>query len=143
MNNNYTISSSANPFAITFSNLSLSLIDAGTAIERFTFSYTYDKLVIPSTAITNDNTQAECYFNGTTMSAALYTKRNTSTGSVNATTKGGPWTNWPYAAEVNETRSGGANVPNCYEQPGTPITTGLASQPTSSSCGCYYRNVDL
>lgn len=149
---NLTISSSDNPFAISFTNASLTLLDAGTGDERYFFSVAMDKLVVPSSSITNDNHNANCYYNGTMFQAALYTKRT----GVNGTSMGNAtesidsslgWVNWPYAVEVNQTIHGGQDVPNCYkldnEVPGTRITTGLAAQPTADECACVWRNYNL
>lgn len=150
----YNVSSADNPFSITFSNQSLTLVDAGTATERYTFSMPMNKLVIPGTPITTDNMQAQCYFNGTLLNASLYTRMNgtnttNSMPSSSSTTSDGQvaWQPWPFAASINQTISGGDNVPSCFEvangRVGAPVTNNLGAQPASSQCGCFYRNFDL
>lgn len=146
------ISSSDNPFAITFANASLTLLDKDATNERYHFKIKMDKLVVPVTPITDDNRNSHCFFNSTEFEASLYTKKT----GVNGTTLGNAtqvtdsslgWVNWPYAVEINQTIGGSQNTPNCYELEngvlGTRITTGLASQPTGSQCACNWRNYDF
>jgi hypothetical protein len=145
------ISSTPNPFAITFSNVSLSLVDPGSLDERYSFSVSLDKYVIPSEPILPNNEIAGCYYNGTTLEGSLYTKKTAAGGngttSPNDGGQGQNFVNWPYAAEVNQSIAGGSNVPACYPGDGvvqgSRITSGLAPQPTTSDCGCNWRNYDL
>ena len=151
-NSTYTISSTDNPFAIVFSNATLSLVDAGTSQERYTFSIPLQKKVSPSTAITTDNAAASCYYDNAQLEASLYTKmlntynatsQNSSTASTGSADT---FQAWPFAAEVAQTATGGANVPTCYEgvegTNGDRITNGLTPQPSTDTCACEYKNFD-
>ncbi|MCJ1339284.1 hypothetical protein MMC09_004573 [Bachmanniomyces sp. S44760] len=158
---NFTISSTNNPFAIYFSNLSMTLLDANTSTERYTFSFSSDKTVVPSAAITTDNSQSSCNFNSTIFSASLYTRQRNiypanSTTSASSTSSIGPSTPtstsagsiqpWPFAVEVSQSIGGGANVPQCFKvvngNAGDRITDGLAPRSSQDICNCVYKNYD-
>ena len=150
------ISSSDNPFTVDFANATLSLNDAGTSQERYTFSIPLQKIVVPTTAITTDNAAASCYYNNTQFQASLYTRMPSSynatqnppttgvTPSSTSTTDG--FQAWPFAAEVAQTSEGGADVPACYEgvngNNGNRITNGLEPQSSTDMCTCEYKNFD-
>lgn len=139
----YQISSTDNPFAITFKNAPLSLLDSGLDSERYRFQITTDKVVQPSGSITDDNSQATCYYNGTNLQAYLYTKMAkgypTTQQTIDAT-----YPPWPFAVRVEQVIAGGNNVPNCYKtnngQLGQRISSGLDAQDAGSLCSCLYKN---
>ena len=145
----YQISSAENPFAIIFTNLSLTLLDTGLGNERYHFSFFYDQAIHPTSSITTDNSQALCYFNGTTFGADLYTRKNLDEDVRTSFDKDATntWQTWPHAVEVMQTISGGQNVPNCYESVdgnlGARITSGLDPRPTQDQCECLWKNFDL
>lgn len=153
---NYTISSTDNPFAINFGNASLRLLDANAATERYHFRVPITKLVVPSVAITSDNTMATCFFNGTIFEANLYTKipntyppaspSSTSAAASSSSTAGGGFGSWPYAVEVTQTIGGGNGVPVCFHgvnsNLGAEITTGFTAQAAGDMCSCVYKNYD-
>jgi hypothetical protein len=68
------ISSTTNPFSISFKNTDLELLDEGKDTERYRFSLQTLKTVSPSDDITGDNSAAECDYNDSTLSGYLYTK---------------------------------------------------------------------
>ncbi len=148
----FVISSTDNPFALDFTNVSMRLVDAGLSSERYTFSVTTNKTVIPSAAITRDNTLATCFYNGTTFRAELYTKMSKvyqSAASPSTTPDLGNSTGerfqlWPYAIRVEESIGGGDNVPACYRTTdgnlGERITDGLSAQPSGDKCSCLYKD---
>lgn len=148
----YMISSTKNPFAFNFNNLSMVLIDANRTTERYAFSIPITKPVIPLVAITADGTQANCVFSNTVLQAKLYTKMSktfpnsttTATSASSVVTTVDVFKAWPYAVEISESIGGGPNVPSCYEMingnQGSPITTGIYPQPSNESCSCTYRN---
>ena len=149
---NLTISSSTNPFSISFANVTLKLEDKGTGSERYSFSTPLDKFVVPDASLTDDNGEASCWFNRTEFTANLYTRKPaagaTSLGSkTDAEQLSSQWTEWPHAIEVNQTIRGGQDVPNCYEPSNgdsrSRISTGLPVQPTNSLCECAWRNFAL
>ena len=156
-NGTLTISASHDPFAIDFSNASLSLVDAGTSQERYTFSIPVQKTVFPTTAITTNNVAASCDYDNTQLQASLYTRMpntyNVSSQSSSTTQTLSTSTNstngfqaWPFAVDVTQSIGGGANVPACYESAngnnGDRITNGLEPQSSTDMCTCEYKNFD-
>lgn len=70
----YTISSTENPFSISFKNADFELLDEGKDTERYRFQISSTKTVTPSTNLTDDNASTECNFDNTDLQAYLYTK---------------------------------------------------------------------
>lgn len=70
----YQISSTENPFSISFKNADLELLDQGQDTERYRFQLDQTKTVSPSQSITDDNAAVECDFDNTSLQAYLYTK---------------------------------------------------------------------
>lgn len=146
---NVTVSSTHNPFGITINNQSIMYInDGGGNGPRYAFNFTQSKSVVPSTAITDDNSQTLCFFNQTIFSAVMWLSNSTGDQpSLSAPSGSGGYTPWPFAIEVTQTATGGQDVPACYLTEngavGQQITTGLDPQPSSNQCTCLYRNFDL
>ncbi|MCJ1245969.1 hypothetical protein MMC30_003173 [Trapelia coarctata] len=145
----YLISSTNNPFAINFVNASLNLVDANTPTERYTFTIPINKVVVPSTSITADNTMAACQFNNAQFQANLYTRMANTYPSNSSSPSSDPISGvepWPYAVEVIQSIGGGANVPACYKVHdgnfGARVTGGLVPQPSGQNCNCTYKNFD-
>lgn len=147
----FSISSSANPFAITFTNASLKLVDQNLITERYTFSAAADKVVVAS-----DAANVRCYYNGTTLNASMYTRLqqvypdrsySSTVSSAAPASTGGAYSGgqqlWPYAVELNQTIGGGAGVPDCYRfENGNPVerlTQGLKSEASDDVCSCIYK----
>ncbi len=148
---NFTISSTDNPFSIAFSNISLQLWDKGMENERYAFQLPMDKPVSPSAPITDDNTNAICYFNRTVLQAYLYTKRGKTYPAASSTPSSGKGSSsstseWPYAVKIEQVISGGGDVPQCFKKvngnTGDRITTGLAPKRATDQCSCLYQNFD-
>lgn len=143
---NLTISSKNDPFGIVFGAkpLTYHASSSNSSSPRYTFSFTLPKKVIPSSAITSDGSQAECFFNQTIFTGNIYlsASRNYPSDSSKDSTSIGGYTQWPHAVEVTQMASGGTNVPNCYETgTGAPITdAGLTPQAGNFECSCDYRN---
>ena len=148
---NLSISSSANPFAITFTNASLNLVDQSLITERYTFSAAVDKMVIPS-----DAANVHCYYNGTTLNASMYTTLQqvhpdrsypSTVSSAAPASTGDAYSGgqklWPYAIELNQTIGGGAGVPDCYRfENGNAVerlTQGIKSEASDDICSCIYK----
>lgn len=156
----YMISTTSDPFAISFMNVSLTLVDSGSSNERYTFALPSAKYVIPSSIITNDGTMAGCYFNNTHIEGSLYTKKlNTYPSNLTTTTSTPPATttaatnglitsetfqSWPYAIEFVQSAAGGFNVPDCYHvvngNIGAGVNYGFTTQSSRHICDCSYRN---
>ena len=145
---NLTVSTSDDPFGLTFSDKALTYISSSTdgSSARYTFSYTMSKQVDPLIALTQDNAATTCFYNQTTFTGTLYLSqpRNYPPGNLAESTSLGGFQQWPYAVEVTQTAIGGTDVPNCYKTVdgilGDSITYGLEPQPSTSQCSCDYRN---
>lgn len=150
---NISISSSTNPFSLSFSSEPLTYIN-NASNPHYTFSFTQAKTVIPTTALTDDNAASTCFFNATRVTGVLYlSSASTSSSSSSdalparnytqdASAEG--YTPWPYAAEVMQVSHGGADTPACYETVdgvvGARITQGFTDQLADEVCVCDYRN---
>ena len=145
---NLTVSSTLNPFSISFSDQPLTYISSSSnaTSPRYTFNFTMQKPVIPSSAITDNNAAAECFFNQTIFSATMYLGAALTFPSEELAGMSGVggYTPWPFAVEITQTSPGGQDVPACYETVngavGNRIINGLTPEPTSSTCLCDYRN---
>ncbi|KAK4193491.1 hypothetical protein QBC35DRAFT_481768 [Podospora australis] len=167
----YTISSSSNPFAPSFTNVSLSLVDANQPSERFSFSFIHPKLV-SSQSTSDDNKILKCWFNTTVLSATIWTRRRASypanitsatlpSSSTDQKTPREKWPPWPFAVEIQETQGESDEVPDCFDagtgQRVNPALVALAGSRNSTNtaagvtkrqeegnqCGCFYKNFDL
>lgn len=134
---NYYISSTQNPFMLTFTNVSLTLEDAGAATERYTFNVSMQQVVYPTTSITSDNNAATCYYNSTTFQASLYTSMEKSYAS--GTSNSSSFEAWPYAIRVEELSPDG---PDCMDSV-TGARVNVAAGSSGESCDCLYSNYDV
>ena len=141
---NLTISSTNNPFAVSFTNQSLTYVSTPDNLtsDRYTFSFDIQKPVAPSASITDNNAATLCLYNST-FTGVLYADASRSVPSAelaNSTNIGG-YTQWPYAVEVTQT-SGSA--PECYDTVngniGAKILTDLTPDTVGQDCSCKYRN---
>lgn len=144
----YVISTSTNPFVLSFTNISLSLLDANTNDERYHFSLPFDQFTVPSSDIRGGNLRAGCYFNQTAIEGNLYTRKPFQNTSPNLKRRASnEWEEWPFAVNVTQSIRGGQDVPNCYElnnaDLGARITNGLEQQPSDAVCECGWKNFDL
>ena len=143
---NLTVSSSNNPFALTFTNATLSLVNQGTANEAYSFSVPMQKIVVPTTALTSDGSTTECLYNNTIFQASLYTKKSKTyppgaqNGVVDTTKQYGAW---PYAVDVEQAIGAGSGVPDCYKVVngvrGDKVDIGTVTS-ARSTCMCLYQN---
>jgi hypothetical protein len=94
----YQISSTKNPFSISFTNADLTLLDEGEDSERYHFQLQDTKTVSPSTSITDDGASVECEYDNTSLQAFLYTKMQKSyPDTANGDEDGGPaYPVWPW-----------------------------------------------
>ncbi|KAF2017881.1 hypothetical protein BU24DRAFT_161708 [Aaosphaeria arxii CBS 175.79] len=139
----YQISSTDNPFSISFKNTDLELLDQGKDTERYRFQLSSTKTVSPSTGLTKDNEAASCEFQGTSLQAVLYTKM--AKGYPDASkgeSDGSPsYPVWPFAVRVEQSVGGGESIPSCKASgSGNSITEGLEPQDAGSLCSCLYKN---
>ena len=145
---NLTVSTTDNPFDISFSDKDLTYISASDDPDsaRYTFSFTMPKQVDSLIALTQDNADTTCFYNQTAFTGTMYLSldRTYPTGSDVSSTSLGGYEQWPYAVEITQTAYGGTDVPNCYKtlngQLGDRITESLDPQSSDSECLCDYKN---
>jgi hypothetical protein len=137
----YTISSTDNLFSVVFTNLTLSLINAGQSNEHYYFSTNMQKPTKPSVALTNENLASTCYFNQTSFQGYLYTKmaKTFPNGESNTTVTGQPFADWPYAVRVEQMSGGGSGTPTCLGPQGQSLGDFSVSDP-AQLCECLYLN---
>lgn len=138
----YKISSTDNPFSISFKNADLKLLDEGKDNERYRFQIDQTKTVSPSTNLTSDNAVVECDFVGN-LQGVMYTKMAKEYPSDQDPDARTSYTTWPYAVKVEQTAAGGDNVPNCYKttssgQHGESVR--LDAEDKTTMCSCLYKN---
>jgi hypothetical protein len=160
----YKISSTSNPFSITFKNAPLELLDAGKESERYKFQLQQLKSVSPTTSLTTDGAAVQCDYPNTNFQASLFTKKTKSYPDDTTMGAGSPsYTTWPFgksayssrlyldavadvvvlAVLIEQSTAGGQNVPSCYKmadgQEGAQLDA-LDAQPGGTLCSCLYKN---
>jgi hypothetical protein len=151
---NLTLSSTNNPFALTFTNQSLtyhhsSSDDDGNASSppMLTFAFTLPKTVVPTSAIASDNAATQCFFNNTVLSGRIYLAASSSESVSSEAAAGADSSEqWPYSVEVLQSSVGGQGTPDCYKTVdgglGERVTEGL--EPITAAgeeeCRCEYSN---
>jgi len=141
----YEISSSDNPFAPSFANISLALLDDKLQTERFMFSFVTGKSVTSSTPLDGSNQVATCRYPVTSMHATIWTRIRASypanisatAAPVNASNAFAPW---PFAVEVTQETT---DVPQCRDAKGTTVGGDLRPKGMASTCRCVYVNHGL
>ncbi|KAF2234139.1 hypothetical protein EV356DRAFT_515800 [Viridothelium virens] len=156
---NHSVSAPSNPFAISFSSEPLTLLDAGQATERYALNFTLPKQVSPSSPITSDGGATTCFYNGTVLSAELYTRMNATypgagqgqggAGGAGAGFGGGAgasYTPWPFAVQVQQLATGEQGVPDCYRlvngAVGERVSVESEEVEEADECSCVYQNFD-
>jgi len=136
----YEISSAMNPFLLDFKSTPMVLKDEGNSTEHYWFQVTVDKTVTPLHAISSDNSQSVCYYNGTSFTGYLYTK--IASDNPQASPTNGTWPSWPYAVRAEQTMSGGSGVPTCYETNNGALGQEIQINSTDFGelCDCLYIN---
>ncbi|KAK3695291.1 hypothetical protein B0T22DRAFT_438302 [Podospora appendiculata] len=151
----YVISSSDNPFAPSFANVSLTLLDGNQYTERFTFRFPMAKAVVPATATATGPGPgpAVCWFNSTVVSATIWTRMRASypasiTGVPSPTNASYTFAPWPFAVEVKQSQEAGEDVPDCRDASGRAVDSGGGGGgggggTGSGECACWYSNYGL
>jgi hypothetical protein len=146
---NLSISSTDNPFELSFSaqNLTYINIKDNSSSARYTFNFEMSKAVIPSTSLLSSGAAAKCFYNSTILSGTLYLSAPASypnATTANNTPGVGGYTTWPFAIEISEQSPGGQDIPACYQlvngNVGNKILTAVTPEPESQTCVCEYRN---
>lgn len=138
----YEISSSSNPFAPQFTNVTMTLLDGNSYDERLVFNFSLPKMVAASGDVSADNRAATCVFADTAFRATLWTRRKgdaaigAANGNATVVTNGSKWADWPGEVEVVQVKTGG---PQCKDLDGNAI--GVAAG--RGQCTCRYANFGL
>ncbi|KAH7153160.1 hypothetical protein EDB81DRAFT_447944 [Dactylonectria macrodidyma] len=135
----YTISSTENPFAPSFTNRSLAVLDAGKPTERLRFFYSMSKEVVPSENLTSNNRAATCTFDETRFEATLWTRRR-GNDTVDPASDDIKFGAWPGDAEIVQSKSGTLGPLKCEDSNGNRIGNVQAKPGT---CECRYSNIDV
>ncbi|KAF4556103.1 Hypothetical protein D9617_1g079780 [Elsinoe fawcettii] len=144
-----SVSSSRDPFSIPLKGQNLTYVNDNNN-PRYTFIFTYPKVVVPSAAIGTNNAATTCYFNQTRFAATLYLSNSRVVdypggGIADSPSVQGGYPRWPYAVEIREVSSGGQDTPACYETTNGMLGVrvgDLAIQSADRQCSCNYRNFD-
>lgn len=121
----------------------MKMVDAGTDNENYQFQFEMDKQVVPTAAITNDNSATTCFFNSTTFTGYLYTRKTKNYASASVALANSTYAAWPFAARAEQAAAGGDNVPNCYQTTDGNIGAqvgNFTSMDASTLCDCLYSN---
>ncbi|KAI1077400.1 hypothetical protein F5B20DRAFT_552348 [Whalleya microplaca] len=157
--NQYIISAAPEAFAPQFANVPLTLQDLGLSSERLRFEIPMDDAVagVPDGPVDGRNEASTCYFNGTVMSATVWTRKvaefpanlTTTTGidgdgagDGNDTRVSENFDPWPYAIEIQQLVGSGKGVPDCRDAAGNVVGDFEAAD-GGGDCGCWYRNFAL
>lgn len=134
-----TIASTPNTFfALDFGPSALSLTDAGTGNERYTFSLALPKQVQPTQALSADNARSICYFNQTLLTGSLSTHGNRTAASDVSVPQ-----NWTGSVYIEQSSPSGQGTPDCYRATdGSHITEGLGPQAMGRRCACGYESAN-
>ncbi|CAK3756299.1 Hypothetical predicted protein [Lecanosticta acicola] len=143
---NLSVSSTDNPFGITFNDRNLTYISpsSNASAARYVFSFTMKKAVFPTTSLTSNGITTQCFFNQTIFTGTMYLSQPRTYPPSGASTSGASYAQWPYAVDISQSSAGGDSTPACYEYVngviGNRVTTALAPTSNSSQCLCDYRN---
>ena len=148
---NLTLSSTNNPFALTFTNQSLtyhSSAEGNASPPMLTFAFALAKTVVPTSAIAPDNAATQCFFNSTILSGKIYLAASSSsssqTPSTDSAANAASLEHWPYGVEVLQSSAGGEGTPDCYKTVngglGERVTEGLEPVAEGERCLCEYSN---
>ena len=135
----FIISSSPNPFAPSFANLTMSLEDANTSTERYTFNFSMNNTIIPDASITPDHRVAKCIFEGTMFWGTLWTRQHNGAEITEPSQGGVNFGSWPGDVEVVQEMDATLGEPKCFDFSGNPIADVQAGQGT---CECQYASLD-
>ncbi|KAL8774084.1 MAG: hypothetical protein Q9209_001192 [Squamulea sp. 1 TL-2023] len=140
--NEFTISSTSNPWSVNFASTPLTKLDAGTGDERWRFETTFDKTTFPSIGV-------NCYFNETTLEGNLYTKKardypSPTPSEPSVAESRDEFQPWPYAIDIRQIVGGGQNTLQCFRMQsggvGDRVTDGVVPKGENEICSCEYRN---
>ncbi|EHA49922.1 hypothetical protein MCOR27_009233 [Pyricularia oryzae] len=134
-----------------FSNLPMTLVEANTDTERYTFNLTIAKeYVVPNGTATVLPGTADCWYNSTVVKVELWTRQRATyppsitdvplpntDGTGSTTTAVSPW---PYRFTMSQVQGSSPNVPECRNSQGTVLGPTING---AGDCQCSYKNYDL
>ncbi|CEI65331.1 unnamed protein product [Fusarium venenatum] len=112
----YNISSTANPFAPSFANLTLKRLDENTSQERLQFSFSMTKTDVPDDMLSSSNVAAKCMFDDTLFEATLWTQRNGD--DFDDGSDGDNFVEWPGNVEIVQRKMFRGGLPECVDSQG-------------------------
>lgn len=136
---NYTISSTDNPFAPSFRNLTLSRLDQGNPDERFVFSFNTTRNIVPGDSIGPNNRAATCSFKDTQFEATIWTRRRNNESIPLDGRDDNDFGDWPGDVEVKQIKKAELGQPMCEDSQGTEIADVQAG---AGDCECGYANFE-
>ncbi|KFA65594.1 hypothetical protein S40285_04354 [Stachybotrys chlorohalonatus IBT 40285] len=138
----FNISSTENPFAPTFSNLTMEILDGNQLDERLVFSFSMAKTVVPSEGLSpGNNRAARCTFPDTMFEATLWTRRRNGQVLVPPIETNDNFEDWPGDVEVAQIKASAlSSPPMCEDNQGTLIADVQAGP---GECECRYASFDL
>lgn len=135
----YKISSTDNPFAPSFTNLTLELLDENTPKERLLFSFSMNKTVVPDDQLSSSNRAARCTFDDTRFEATLWTHRSKGHDNDDDTSDNSKFVAWPGDVEIVQSKSFKSGSPRCVDDDGDKVGD---VKSRSGACECRYTNFD-
>ncbi|KAF9767070.1 hypothetical protein IL306_000402 [Fusarium sp. DS 682] len=132
----FNISSTENPFAPSFNNLTLKVLDKDTSQERLQFSFSMNKTVVPDDKLSSSNRAAKCTFDDTLFEATLWTQRRRGDKAPDNS----KFAVWPGDVDVVQRKTFNGGSPNCVDSEGSKVGD-VKSE--SGSCECRYANYDI
>ena len=130
----FTVSSADDPFALRFSNASLTLREAGTESEHWGFEAQVKKRVRPFKDVSDRNAAVECEYDRVTLRARLFDRLQP---DVDLSEAGDAWPGAVETEEVSEIEGSCAEVRNGVL--GQQISVGVGP----GECVCGYSTLDL
>lgn len=137
----YTVSSSENPFAPSFTNLTTTHLDKGSPDERLSFSFEMDRTVIPSDSLTPTNRAAQCTFRDTKIEATLWLRRKDGQQlDPERLSSSSNFGAWPADVEVFQRKEAEQGEPRCEDRDGNMIADVQAG---AGDCVCGYASFEM
>ncbi|KAM0430540.1 hypothetical protein ACHAPT_005889 [Fusarium lateritium] len=135
----YRISSTDNPFAPSFTNITLELLDENTPKERLLFSFSMNKTVVPDEQLSPSNRAARCTFDDTRFEATLWTHRSKDHNKDDDGSDNSKFVAWPGDVEIVQSKTFKRGSPRCVDGDGEKVGD-IKSR--SGACECRYANFD-
>ncbi|KAJ3520796.1 hypothetical protein NM208_g13568 [Fusarium decemcellulare] len=133
----YRISSTNNPFAPSFTNLTLELLDEDTSKERLRFSFSMNKTVVPDDKLSSDNRAARCAFDNTHFEATMWTRKSDDQSNDDDESESSKFAPWPGDVEIVQRKTSESGSPKCVDADGDAVAD---IKPGSGTCECRYTN---